>query len=70
MEVRGEAAEEVLVPLHQATHVAHEPDASLGRPRELRVVRHGRLDAVLGRVRQLQAGVVEEFDPVVGRRVV
>ena len=70
VEVWRKADEEVLVALHEAAHVANEPDPALGRPRELRVVLHGCLDAVFRRIRKLQAGVIEELDPVVGRRIV
>ncbi len=69
-ELRRERYEEVLVLLHQAARIADETDPTLGRAREDVVAGHRGLDLILRRVRQFQAAVIEELDPVVWRRVV
>ncbi len=70
IELGRDRAEKILVLLYEAADVPDQADAALRRPREHRVVGHRRLDPVLGRVGQLEARMVEELDPVVGRRVV
>ena len=65
VELRRDRAEEVLVPLHETTDIADEPDPALRRPGQRLVIGHRLLDAILGRVGQLEAGVVEELDAVV-----
>ena len=69
-ERRRDRPEEGFVLLHQTPGVTDKTDARLRRARHRIGTGHEALDLVLDLVRELLAAVVEELDPVVGRRVV